>query len=191
MDRSSCGSLRSVDPRPGLRRLRRNFEGSAEAGLLRRGRDRRAPYRRCFACGLVQVMSPGTCVLFDPSHIACGESAAVRLHEIRQRPVSSWSPGAHGRGRPWHPLGSDPRSLCARLEVFRASCQIGRAVRNGNADLEDRWPSSGAPPGSRVFFYVCLINSFFAWSQLCMTRLRLSTALGRPKRPPSMRSSVG
>ena len=52
------------------------------------------------------------------------------LHEIRQRPVS----GAHGRGRPWHPLGSDPRSLCARLEVFRASCQIGRAVRNGNAD---------------------------------------------------------
>ena len=108
------------------------------------------------------------------------------LHEIRQRPVSSWSPGAHGRGRPWHPLGSDPRSLCARLEVFRASCQIGRAVRNGNADLED---SSAA--GSRVFFYVCSIKPFFALDQLCMTRLRLSTALGRLTRPPSMRSSVG
>ena len=67
------------------------------------------------------------------------------LHEIRQRPVSSWSPGAHGRGRPWHPLGSDPRSLCDRLEVFRASCQIGRAVRSG----------------PRVFFYLCLIKPFF------------------------------
>ena len=131
MDRSSCGSLRSVDPRPGLRRLRRNFEGSAEAGLLRRGRDRRAPYRRCFACGLVQVMSPGTCVLFDPSHIACGESAARDSAKASLVVVSgrAWtrSPVASN----WHPLGSDPRSLCARLEVFRASCQIGRAVRNG------------------------------------------------------------
>ena len=70
------------------------------------------------------------------------------LHEIRQRPVSSWSPGAHGRGRPWHPLGSDPRSLCARLEVFRASCQIGRAVRSETA------PSTGflLPLFNRTFF---------------------------------------
>ena len=87
-------------------------------------------------------------VLFDPSHSAsCGGVVEARDDAARDR--LAWdvyllrctrvdkgqsrrgSPGAHGRGRPWHPLGSDPRSLCARLEVFRASCQIGRVVRNG------------------------------------------------------------
>ena len=130
------------------------------------------------------LMSPGISVV-RLSHSASCRRGYRSSRRCRTRPFGlgrillRWTRYGKGQSRRGLPERMDAVARGIHSAVIREASALEFKPFAHPARQDAPSAMIYADLGSRVFFYLCLIKPFFAFGQLCMTRLRLSTALGR------------